>query len=226
MREAYRQQLQDLRDKLLIMGSMVSRALDDAVNALKGMDETTARRIIAEDKKVNALKFQLEDEVLTLIATQQPMARDMRLLAAILEISGELERMGDYAKGIGRIVIYMDGQPPIKELVHIPAMNELVTNMLQRALDAFINHDVAAAKQIPQEDDQVDKLYNQVNRELIDIITKDASKIERANYLSWAAHNLERAADRVTNICERIIYTETGQYSEIDATEFGIAGIN
>lgn len=226
MREAYRQQLQDLRDKLLIMGSMVSRALDDAVNALKAMDETTARRIIAEDKKVNALKFQLEDEVLTLIATQQPMARDMRLLAAILEISGELERMGDYAKGIGRIVIYMDGQPPIKELVHIPAMNELVTNMLQRALDAFINHDVAAAKQIPQEDDQVDKLYNQVNRELIDIITKDASKIERANYLSWAAHNLERAADRVTNICERIIYTETGQYSEIDATEFGIAGIN
>ena len=226
MREAYRQQLQDLRDKLLIMGSMVSRALDDAVNALKAMDETTARRIIAEDKKVNALKFQLEDEVLTLIATQQPMARDMRLLAAILEISGELERMGDYAKGIGRIVIYMDGQPPIKELVHIPTMNELVTNMLQRALDAFINHDVAAAKQIPQEDDQVDKLYNQVNRELIDIITKDASKIERANYLSWAAHNLERAADRVTNICERIIYTETGQYSEIDATEFGIAGIN
>ena len=226
MREAYRQQLQDLRDKLLIMGSMVSRALDDAVNAHKGMDETTARRIIAEDKKVNALKFQLEDEVLTLIATQQPMARDMRLLAAILEISGELERMGDYAKGIGRIVIYMDGQPPIKELVHIPTMNELVTNMLQRALDAFINHDVAAAKQIPQEDDQVDKLYNQVNRELIDIITKDASKIERANYLSWAAHNLERAADRVTNICERIIYTETGQYSEIDATEFGIAGIN
>ena len=226
MREAYRQQLQDLRDKLLIMGSMVSRALDDAVNALKGMDETTARRIIAEDKKVNALKFQLEDEVLTLIATQQPMARDMPLLAAILEISGELERMGHYAKGIGRIVIYMDGQPPIKELVHIPTMNELVTNMLQRALDAFINHDVAAAKQIPQEDDQVDKLYNQVNRELIDIITKDASKIERANYLSWAAHNLERAADRVTNICERIIYTETGQYSEIDATEFGIAGIN
>ena len=226
MREAYRQQLQDLRDKLLIMGSMVTRALGDAVAALKEQDIDAARRIIAEDKRVNALKFEIEDEALALIAMQQPMAGDMRLLAAILEISGELERMGDYAKGIGRIVVYMDGQPPIKPLIDIPRMYEIVVDMLQRSLDAFVNHDVAAARAIPAEDDLVDALYNQVNSELITLIMAHPDQIEQANYLTWAAHNLERAADRVTNICERIIYTETGIYREIDAAEFGVAGVN
>ena len=226
MREAYRQQLQDLRDKLLIMGSMVTRALGDAVAALKEQDIDAARRIIAEDKRVNALKFEIEDEALALIAMQQPMAGDMRLLAAILEISGELERMGDYAKGIGRIVVYMDGQPPIKPLIDIPRMYEIVVDMLQRSLDAFVNHDVEAARAIPAEDDLVDALYNQVNSELITLIMAHPDQIEQANYLTWAAHNLERAADRVTNICESIIYTETGIYREIDAAEFGVAGVN
>lgn len=226
MREAYQQQLQELRDKLLIMGSMVIQALGDSVDALKTHDIEDARRIIAEDKKINALKFEIEDEVLTLIATQQPMAGDMRLLAAVLEISGELERMGDYAKGIGRIVIYMDGKPPIKPLVDVPRMHEIVVDMLQRALDAFVNHDVAAAKTIPADDDTVDALYNQVNRELITLIMAHPEQIEQANYLSWAAHNLERAADRVTNICERVIYTETGVYREVDTAEFGISGVN
>lgn len=226
MRDAYRQQLQDLRDKLLIMGSMASRALGDAIEALKTQDLDEARRIIAEDKRINELKFQIEDEVLALIAMQQPMAGDMRLLAAMLEISGELERIGDYAKGIGRIVVYMDGHAPIKPLIDIPRMYEIVVDMLQRALDAFVNHDVEAARAIPNEDDVVDALYNQVNSELITLIMANPSQIEQANYLTWAAHNLERAADRVTNICERIIYTETGVFRELDATEFGVSGVN
>jgi phosphate transport system protein len=226
MRDAYRQQLQDLRDKLLIMGSMASRALGDSIDALKTQDLDEARRIIAEDKRINGLKFEIEDEVLALIAMQQPMAGDMRLLAAMLEISGELERIGDYAKGIGRIVVYMDGHTPLKPLVDIPRMYEIVVDMLQRALDAFINHDVEAARNIPLEDDVVDALYNQINSELIMLIMANPSQIEQANYLTWAAHNLERAADRVTNICERIIYTETGVFREIDATEFGVSGMN
>lgn len=226
MREEFQQKLQDLQDQLILMGSMVTEALNESLAALKAGDMERARAIIANDKKINATKFKIEDEVLATIAMQGPMARDMRLLAAILEISGELERIGDYAKGIGRIVIYMNGAEPIKPLIDLPRMNELAIDMLQRALEAFINHDVETAKAIPTEDDQVDDLYNQINAELITVIMAHPAQIENANYLSWAAHNLERAADRVTNICERIIYTETGRFVESDTAEFGVAGVN
>lgn len=225
-RETFHQELQKLQDDLLLMGSMASQALRDSVDALKKLDEAEANRLIAEDRKINAKKFDIEERCLTLIATQQPMARDMRLIAGILEISGELERIGDYGKGIGRIVLYMEGKPAIKPLVDIPRMAEKSISMLTRSLDAFVNRDLAEARAIPAEDDLVDALYNQVHSELVTIIMSHPDKMEQANYLLWAAHNLERAADRVTNICERVVYTVTGEFVEVDTMEFGVSGTN
>lgn len=221
-RTRYEKQLQGLQDELLVLGSMVSKALLDSVDILKRQDVEAARKIIASDQLINRKRYKIEDECLTLIATQQPMARDMRLLAAVLEISSELERIGDYAKGIARITVYIGQQPLVKPLVHLPQMCTIVVDMLRSSLDAFVNQDIAAARQIPKRDDEVDELYNTINRELIQIITANPSVIDNANYLSWAAHNLERA-DRSTNICERIVYTVTGELVEIDMEE-GLVG--
>lgn len=222
-RTRYEKQLQALQDELLVLGSMVSKAMLDSLDILKRQDLDAARQLIAADRIINKKRFKIEDECLTLIATQQPMARDMRLLAAVLEIASELERIGDYAKGIARITLYIGHQPLVKPLVHLPQMCQIGVEMLRSALDAFVNQDVAAARQIPKRDDEVDDLYNIVNRELIQIITTNPSAIDNANYLSWAAHNLERAADRTTNICERIIYTVTGELIEMDAEDDIIA---
>lgn len=224
-RNAYFRELDALKDEILLMASMVTAALNDAVEALKKRDLATAQRLIEEDRIINTKRYELEDRCLTVIATQQPMASDMRLLAAVLEISTELERIGDYAKGIGRIIIYLGSEPPVKSLVDIPLMSEKALDMLRRSLDAFINQDVAAARAIPLEDDEVDALYNKVHRDLLEIIRQDPSRLERANYLLWAAHNLERAADRVTNICERVIYMVTGELVEVDA-ERALAGLS
>lgn len=224
-RTRYDKQLQSLQDELLVLGSMVSKALLDSIDILRRQDLDAARQIIAKDRLINRKRYKIEDDCLTLIATQQPMARDMRLLAAVLEISSELERIGDYAKGIARITVYIGQQPLVKPLVHLPQMCTVVVDMLRSSLDAFVNQDVAAARQIPKRDDEVDDLYNLINRELIQIITANPSTIDNANYLSWAAHNLERAADRSTNICERIVYTVTGELVEIDVEE-ELAGLN
>ncbi len=216
IRAHYEKELQLLQDELLLLGSMVTEALGDSVAILKERDLAAAEALIAADQQINRRRFQIEDNTLTLIATQQPMARDMRFLAAVLELVSELERIGDYAKGIARITLYLGRDAPIKPLVHIPEMAVIVQEMLRAALDAFINLDLTAARQIPQQDDRVDELYNLVNRELLEIMIATPAVIDRANYYSWAAHNLERAADRVVNICERIIYTVTGEFVELD----------
>jgi phosphate transport system protein len=218
----YEKELQRLQDELLLMGSMVNQALRQSVELLKRQDLMAAEKLIAADKEVNRRRFAIEDAVLTLIATQQPMARDMRFLAAVLELASELERIGDYAKGIARITLYLGQEPVIKPLVHIPQMCMIVTDMLRAALDAFINLDVTAARQIPQEDDKVDELYNMINHELIQLVIANPAIMDRANYYSWAAHNLERAADRVVNVCERIIYTVTGEFVEMDGEESAV----
>jgi phosphate transport system protein len=189
------------------------------VDALKRRDFNASRRLYATDREINEKRYEIEQAVIVLIATQQPMARDLRILAGILEIITELERMGDYAKGIGRINLLIGERPLVKPLVDIPIMAELCTDMLHRALGAFVVGDAATAHAIPDEDDQVDALHNQVQRDLLDIMMKDPNKIDQANNLMWAAHNLERFADRVTNICERTIYVVTGQLGELDSTD-------
>jgi len=180
-----------------------------------------ARRLIADDRLINEKRFAIEADTLILIATRQPMAGDLRILASVLEIAAELERMGDYAKGIANINLMIGEEPLVKPLIDIPRMAEKARSMLHRALEAFVQHDVDLAQAIPAEDDEVDALYNQVYRELITFILANPRNIEQANYLMWAAHNLERTADRVTNICERVIFTVTGEMAEIGGSGGG-----
>jgi phosphate transport system protein len=189
------------------------------VEALKKRDIKGAEKIIAEDKEINKKRFDIERQLMILIATQQPMAHDLRLLASCMEIISELERMGDYAKGIANINVRMGEETLLKPLIDIPRMAQIGTSMLHRALSAFINEDVETAKAIPIEDDEVDALYIQVYRELMMIIIQDPKSIERANWLLWVAHNLERVADRVTNICERTIFIATGELNEIKSSD-------
>jgi phosphate transport system protein len=200
----------------LWLGSMVDKAILEAVEALKTRDLEKSESLIVGDRVVNEKRYAIESDALTLIATQQPMAGDLRMIAAVLEIATELERIGDYAKGISRINVLIGAQPLLKPLVDIPRMAELGMGMLRRALDAFVRRDADTARAIPREDDEIDDLYNQIYRELLVFILEDTRTIEQANYLLWAAHNLERAADRVTNICERVVFTVTGRMQELD----------
>jgi phosphate transport system protein len=224
-RETFDRELQRLQDEILALGSMVENALVESVEILKRRDMEGSRRLIAQDRLINEKRFAIEGDALILIATQQPMARDVRTLAAILELATELERIGDYAKGIARINLMMGKGPLIKPLIDIPRMAEKARSMLHRALDAFVRGDVDLARAIPAEDDEVDALYNQVYRELMTFIMSDPRNIDQANYLLWVAHNLERSADRVTNICERVVFTVTGEMMEMDSEE-GLIGIS
>jgi phosphate transport system protein len=221
-RLAFDRELQRIQDEVLLLGSMVEKALVDAVEMLKQRDMEGSQRLIAEDRLINEKRFAIETDVLALIATQQPVARDMRTLAAVLEITTELERMGDYAKGIAKINLLIGQQPLLKPLIDLPLMAERVREMLHLALDAFIRRDVALARQIPAQDDYVDQLYNQVNRELLTYVMADPSTIDQANYLLWAAHNLERAADRVVNLCERVVFTVTGEMVELASEDSAV----
>jgi phosphate transport system protein len=219
VRKTFETEIRQVKDNVLVLGSMVEQALLDSVDALRKRDIKAAEKIFTEDKEINRKRFQIENQLMVLIATQQPMARDLRVLASTLEIISELERMGDYAKGIANINIRMGDAPLLKPLIDVPRMATKGVDMLHRALTAFVNEDVEVAKVLPMEDDEVDALYNQIYRELMTFIIADPKMIERANWLLWVAHNLERFADRVTNICERTIFIATGEMSEIKSTD-------
>jgi phosphate transport system protein len=223
-RELFDQELQRLQEEVLALGSMVEEALVKSVDTLKKRDFAGSKLIIAGDRRINEKRFAIEADALTLIATQQPMAGDMRLLAAILEIIGELERIGDYAKGIARINLMIGEQPLVKPLIDLPVMAEKARYMLRSALDAFVQRDIDRARAIPALDDDVDELYNQVYRELLTYIMEDPKIIEQANYLLWVAHNLERTADRVINLCERVVFAVTGEMEELNS-DTGLEGI-
>jgi len=219
VRKTFENELQQVKDSVLVLGSMVEQSIIDSVEALKKRDLAAAERILTADKDINKKRFQIESQLLILIATQQPMAHDLRLLASCMEIISELERMGDYAKGIANINIRMGDSPLLKPLIDVPRMAQKGADMLHRALTAFVNEDIETARAIPVEDDEVDALFNQVYRELMTIVIGDPTSIERANWLLWTAHNLERFADRVTNICERTVFVVTGELGEISDTD-------
>jgi phosphate transport system protein len=218
-RENLERELQKLQDEVLLLGSMAEQAVLDAVTALRQMDRKASRQIRKGDQQINEKRYQIEHDTLVAIATQQPMARDLRFLAAILEIITELERIGDYAKGIAGIVLMMD-----KDNVDIPKgelkrMADLGMDMLHRALGAFLARDADTARTITLDDDKVDDLYNRIYRKLLKQIITDPSTVDNATRLMWAAHNLERMGDRVTNICERVVFVVTGEIKELDHTE-------
>lgn len=218
LRKTFETELQQVKDDVLMLGSMAEQAILNSVQALKKRDIKASQTILEDDRAINKKRFDIESQLMILIATQQPMAHDLRLLASTMEIISELERMGDYAKGIANINIRMGDQPLLKPLIDIPRMAQKDVDMLHRALTAFVNEDVEAARAIPLEDDEVDMLYLQVYRELMTFVIQDPKSIERANWLLWVAHNLERVADRVTNICERTIFIATGEMTEIKST--------
>jgi len=220
IRTIFHKKLREIQDEVLVMGSMVGKAIGRSVDALKNRDLELARQVIADDQKINNKRFEIEEKCIQLIATQQPMASDLRVIIAILNITTEIERIGDYAVGIARVVIMIGDEPPLKPLVDIPRMAEQTTDMLRRGLDALINRDAGAAREIATEDDLVDHLYDQVFRELLTFMAEDPKTITRATRLVWVAHNLERAADRVTNICERVVFIVTGKMEEIGASKY------
>jgi phosphate transport system protein len=220
IRTAFHKKLREIQDDVLVMGSIVSKAIASSVNALRDRDLDLAHQLISDDMKVNQKRFEIEEKCVGLIATQQPMASDLRTIIAILSITTEIERIGDYAVGIARIVIMIGDEPPLKPLVDIPRMAEQTVDMLRRSLDALVGRDVEAAKKISAEDNLVDHLYDQVFRELLTFMAEDPKTITRATRLVWVAHNLERAADRVTNICERVVFIVTGKMEEIGASKY------
>ena len=220
IRATFHKKLREIQDEVLVMGSMVGKAITSSIKALKERDLGLAHQIINDDQKVNHKRFEIEEKCVELIATQQPMASDLRIIIAILNITTEIERIGDYAMGIARIVIMTGDEPPLKPLIDIPRMAEQTVDMLRRSLDALINRDAETVKKIATEDDLVDNLYDQVFRELLTFMAEDPKTITRATRLIWVAHNLERAADRVTNICERVVFMVTGKMEEIGASKY------
>jgi phosphate transport system protein len=217
VRRTLEAEIQDLRNDLLYLGSMVEQQILESVDALKRRDLEASEKIIQNDLLVNKKRYLIEEKVMIVIATQQPMAHDLRLLASVLEIAGEVERMGDYAKGIAKISVRMKDEPLLKPLIDVPKMAEKGADMLHRALIAFTNEDAAVARSIPAEDDVVDALYDRVYHDLMDLIMNDPAEVQKANWLLWVAHNLERVADRVTNICERTVFVASGELKEIES---------
>ena len=210
-RAEFDRDLQNLQDELLALGSMVEKATFLAVEALKTRDLALSQQVVRDDDIIDRKRAELEERAVDLIAIQQPVASDLRMLIAALHVSMELERIGDYAEGIGKISLMMGDQPPIKPLVDIPRMAEKAAAMLRASLDALVQHDVDKAYKVLGDDDEVDALYDQVYRELLLMMVQDPKVIERATYLLWTAHDLERIADRATNIAEQVVYLVTGK---------------
>jgi phosphate transport system protein len=212
-------QLGLLQEDIVTLGEMVELAVRKAVEALKRRDVRAAQLVCTNDQSINDRRYDIEIEGLILIATQQPMARDLRLVAAILEINTELERIGDYAKGIARITMLLKDENVIIPTGKFQRMADLSLSMLSRALKAFVAQDADTALQIPREDDQIDALYNQIFKDLMHKMIAEPATMEHSNYVIWAAHNLERLADRVTNICERVVFLVNGEMQELDITD-------
>jgi len=220
IRTDFHKKLREIQDDVLVMSSMVEKAITSSVGALKERDLKMAEKIIADDQKVNRIRFEIEEKCIQLIATQQPMAGDLRIIISVLSIISEVERIGDHAEGIAKIVLMIGDEPPLKPLIDVPRMAEKTVDMLHRSLDTFIRCDAATARKIVAEDDEVDNLYDQVFHELLLFMVEDPKTITRATRLIWVAHNLERSADRVTNICERVVFMVTGKMEEIGAYKY------
>jgi len=212
--------LQNLQEELLILGSMVEKAITRSTDALKNRDLALARQVIAEDLNINRKRYDIEEMCIQLIATQQPLARDLRIIIAVLNMIVDLERIGDHAEGDAKIAIMIGDEPPLKPYIDIPRMAEKTNEMLRAALDAFIKRDAEAARRVIAQDDEVDNLYDQVFRELLTYMADDPKTISRATRLIWVAHNLERSADRVTNVCERTIFVITGKVEEQGVSKY------
>lgn len=215
-RELFTRKIKQIQDEILLLGSMVEQATLDSVTAFKDRDIESAKVLIEDDQNINDKRFAIENAILILLATQQPLAHDLRLLAAMLLVANELERMGDYAKGIANNTVRLginDLPVPIRD---IEKMAELAVGMLHRSLSAFIKEDIKQAVSIPTEDDEVDDLFNKCYRTIVKGMIANPATIDDASLLLWVVHNLERLADRVVNICERTVFIKSGEMLEMN----------
>lgn len=215
-RTVFAQNLQDLQDGVLALGSMVEKAVGRAVESLRTQDVVLAQRVVDEDAYINETRWELEESAINLMATQAPMARDLRRIAAVMHIVTDLERMADHAEGIAVLTLRTADEPHLKPLVDIPRMADIARELLVEALESYTEMDAERARQVARRDDEVDRLYEQVYRELLTFMISDPRTITRATHLLWVAHNVERIADRVTNICERVVFVVTGQIEEMN----------
>ncbi len=219
-RTAFDHQLEEIQEEMLLMAAMVATAVERGIEALKNRDVALARQIIADDLEINRKRYHAEERCLELIATQQPLASDLRTIVSVLHITVDLERMGDHAEGIAKIALMLADEPPLKPYIDIPRMAETATRMLMSSLEAFKHRDANLAREICGWDDEVDALYDQLYRELLTYMIDDPKSIQRATWLLWVAHNLERIADRVTNICERVVYLVEGRIEELNVSKY------
>ncbi len=214
-REAFDYELAGLRDDILRLGEMVETAIHISIQALKEQNLDMARQVIAGDERINTRRYDLEEQCLKLIATQQPTAGDLRAIVAAIHIATELERMGDYASGIAELAIRLSDKPHLKPLIDLPRMSEIDQDMISASLKAYLGDEPDLAVETAKRDAEIDQLYDQVYRELLTYMIEDPRTIKQATYLLWVAHKLERIADRVTNICERVIFMSTGEFREL-----------
>ena len=213
------QEIRLVQDEILLLGSLVEQAILNSVDALQRRDANAAEEVYSNDRKINAKHYAIENHILITLATQSPLAGDLRFLAAMLEVNTELERIGDYAKGIAKVAMRLaDSEYPIP-IREIQQMADLATSMLHRALGAFVAGDIVAAYSIPEEDNKVDELYESTYRKIVEGMINNPDTIELGNQVVWVIHNLERTADQVTNICERIVFIVSGESVEFDVSD-------
>jgi len=210
-REDFERNLKDVEDDVVQLSSIVEKAIFKSIEALKERDINASQKVVDDDDVIDEKQQAIEDRCIDLIALEAPMAGDLRVLIAAMMVANELERMGDYAEGIAKISVSMGNLPPLKPLIDIPRMADKSVDMLRRSTQAFVKRDVESATAVLLADDEVDDIYEQVYRELLTYMMADPSTIQRATYLLWVAHDLERVADRTTNIAERVIYLVTGE---------------
>lgn len=219
-RTAFERQLTEIQDDMLVLATMAEAAIERSIDALKNRDVELARQIIADDLKINEKRYNTEEKCLELVATQQPLASDLRTIVAVLHIIVDLERIADHAEGNAKLALMLADEPPLKPYIDIPRMAQKGIEMLRASLEAFKDRDTERARAICEMDDEVDALYDQVYRELLTYMIQDPQTIQRATYLIWVAHNLERIADRVTNICERVVFMVTGHVQEMNISKY------
>ncbi|MDP2673347.1 MAG: phosphate signaling complex protein PhoU [Dehalococcoidia bacterium] len=219
-RTVFERQLTEIQEDMLVIGGMVESAIQRSIDALKNRDLELARQVIADDVKINRKRYDTEEKCLELMATQQPLASDLRTIVAVLHIIVDLERMADHGEGIAKIALMLADEPPLKPYIDIPRMAQKGIEMLRASLEAFNLRDAQRARAICNDDDEVDALYDQVYRELLTFMIQDPRTIQRATHLIWVAHNLERIADRVTNVCERVVYLVEGRIEELNVSKY------
>lgn len=220
MRESFEKHIKGLNEDVVAMSEMVATATSRSAKALENRDVKEAKQIIKDDLLINEKRWQIEEDCIDLIALQQPVASDLREIIAVLNVITDLERMGDYAEGIAKIVVMLGEEPLVKQLVFTPKMAGKTVDMLRRSIQAFVKRDAKTARAICNEDDEVDKLYDQAYNDLLMRMIKDPSVVSKATPLIWAAHNLERSADRVTNICERTVFLATGTMPQVNVSKY------